>query len=587
VTEPAPPDRILVLDGTSRAAVEAVQSLGKRGLEVHVAARSDCPAFRSRWATRTLIQPSTSDSQRFIRWLRTLPDEYALVIPATGYSLHHLARLDESDPLREALVLPAPEALHTALDKARTLDRAIRLGISVPSSSLRTRRDAAENGPLPRVLKPTCSVLEGSHDLTEVFPTLVRDAEQRKEALERLLQQCPVLEQELVPGIGIGVECLYARGQMVWHFAHERVHEGTGGGLGSGSFYRKSIPAPPELLQAARALLDDLGWHGVAMVEFKYHRASGKFWLMEINPRLWGSVALAIDAGVDFPYGLFCIATDADPGPQPIYKQPYYTRLIPSDLDWIARQIRRSGVSRGLELFSFLRLLIGRESWDHFAWTDPGPLLKSSVEYLRQKRSVLQSRRQARADAQAALRQHAWKVPQLRAHGSTSRILFVCTGNICRSALAAALCRKHYPSLKVESAGFIPREGRRSPDNVQAAARARGASLAEHRSRTLSEAMLRESDVIVLFEPRNFVELRRAFPEYVDKIVMLGALLHPPRASINDPYQRSAAETEHVAAQVEAALAELALLLGVAPGSAAAEPVRRAGVPSPDWSPGR
>ena len=37
MTEPAPPDRILVLDGTSRAAVEAVQSLGKRGLEVHVA----------------------------------------------------------------------------------------------------------------------------------------------------------------------------------------------------------------------------------------------------------------------------------------------------------------------------------------------------------------------------------------------------------------------------------------------------------------------------------------------------------------------------------------------------------------------
>src|SRR5206468_13108861 len=153
--------------------------------------------------------------------------------------------------------------------------------------------------------------------------------------------------------------------------------------------------------------------------------------------------------------------------------------------------------------------------------------------------------------------------------------------------LAAALWKKRHPRLTANSAGFIPRAGRPSPDNVQAAACARGASLADHRSRTLDETMLRESDVIVLFEPRHFVELRRAFPEYVDKIVMLGALLHPPRASINDPYQRSAAETEHVAAQVEAALAELALLLGVAPGSAAADPVRRAGVPSPDWSPGR
>ena len=64
---------------------------------------------------------------------------------------------------------------------------------------------------------------------------------------------------------------------------------------------------------------------------------------MEINPRLWGSVALAINTGVDFPYGLYSVATAADPGPQPQYRRPYYTRLVPPDLDWIARQIRLSG----------------------------------------------------------------------------------------------------------------------------------------------------------------------------------------------------------------------------------------------------
>jgi len=574
VTEPSPIDRILVLDGTSRAAVEAVQSLGKRGLEVHVAARADCPAFRSRWAKRTLTQPSTSDSQKFTDWIRALPDEYSLVVPATGYSLHHLARLPESDPLRRLAVLPAPEALHTALDKARTLDMAARLGISVPASSLRTRRDAAEADSLPRVLKPICSVLERGHDLTEVFPTLVHDAEQRKEALARLLRHCPVLEQELVPGIGIGVECLYARGKLLWHFAHERLHEGTGGGLGSGSFYRKSVAAPPELLQAAKALLDELGWHGIAMVEFKYDPESGRYWLMEINPRLWGSVALAIDAGVDFPYGLFCIATDGDPGPQPAYRLPYYTRLVPPDLDWIGRQIRRAGVSRARELLAFLRVLVGRESWDHFAWTDPGPLMKSSALFLRDKMGALESRQHAHADARAALRQHATNAPRLRAEGAASRILFVCTGNICRSPLAAALWQMQYPAMKIASAGFIPREGRRSPDNVQVAAWARGVNLAEHRSAALDETMLRQSDVVVLFEPQNFVELRRAFPQYLDKIVMLGALLQPPRASIDDPYQRSTEETEHVAAQVEAALAELATLLGVTSARAIAEPAR-------------
>jgi hypothetical protein len=43
------------------------------------------------------------------------------------------------------------------------------------------------------------------------------------------------------------------------------------------------------------------GWHGVAMVEFKIDRRDQLPKLMEINGRFWGSLQLAIDAGVDFP----------------------------------------------------------------------------------------------------------------------------------------------------------------------------------------------------------------------------------------------------------------------------------------------
>ncbi|MGH7343612.1 MAG: hypothetical protein ACREK4_01745, partial [Candidatus Rokuibacteriota bacterium] len=66
-----------------------------------------------------------------------------------------------------------------------------------------------------------------------------------------------------------------------------------------------------------------------------------------------------------------------------------------------------------------------------------------------------------------------------------------------------------------------------------------------------------------------------------EKIVMLGALLHPTRASIDDPYQLSSAETEQVGAQVETGLDELATLLGLAPGGAVIEPPPRAGIASP------
>src|SRR6185312_9651469 len=75
---------------------------------------------------------------------------------------------------------------------------------------------------------------------------------------------------------------------------HERIHAlpVTGGA----STYRRSIEPPEALLRATDTLLSHLRWHGVAMVEFKV-APDGDFRLMEINPRLWGSLPLAVAAG--------------------------------------------------------------------------------------------------------------------------------------------------------------------------------------------------------------------------------------------------------------------------------------------------
>ena len=59
----------------------------------------------------------------------------------------------------------------------------------------------------------------------------------------------------------------------------------------------------------AHKLLSSLRWHGLAMVEFKYSPAAATGWLIEINPRLWGSIHLAVSAGVEFPYLLYLAAT--------------------------------------------------------------------------------------------------------------------------------------------------------------------------------------------------------------------------------------------------------------------------------------
>jgi predicted ATP-grasp superfamily ATP-dependent carboligase len=109
----------------------------------------------------------------------------------------------------------------------------------------------------------------------------------------------PILLQQRIVGPGVGVFMCYQRGNLVAQFSHRRIREKPpSGGV---SVLCESVPVAPQAKQYAQALLDALRWEGVAMVEFKMDEADQTLKLMEINGRFWGSLQLAIDAGVDFP----------------------------------------------------------------------------------------------------------------------------------------------------------------------------------------------------------------------------------------------------------------------------------------------
>src|SRR5215470_5239917 len=79
----------LVLDGHSRAAIETLQSLGKHGVEVDIAAESDCIAFHSKYAQRRLTQPGAHCPRRLGEWIAALDGErgFQLIVASTEFSL--------------------------------------------------------------------------------------------------------------------------------------------------------------------------------------------------------------------------------------------------------------------------------------------------------------------------------------------------------------------------------------------------------------------------------------------------------------------------------------------------------------------
>src|SRR5437764_61831 len=121
----------------------------------------------------------------------------------------------------------------------------------------------------------------------------------------------PFMIQEYISGQAEGVFVLCDHGKPIVFFAHRRLRERPP--TGGVSVLSESIEPNPEAQRIARTILEHVGWHGVAMVEFKVS-AEGTPYLMEVNGRFWGSLQLAIDAGADFPWLLYqsAIGTDLD-----------------------------------------------------------------------------------------------------------------------------------------------------------------------------------------------------------------------------------------------------------------------------------
>jgi predicted ATP-grasp superfamily ATP-dependent carboligase len=294
---------VLVTDGHWRKTLAVVRSLGRKGVRVTVGERTCLnTSFFSKYCSRRILYPSPRRyPEQFIEFLleEIKKNHYNTLFPMEEETLLLLAEHQSEISRYTHLLIPDREKIEFIRDKRNLIQFAEARGIPIPMTSY-----LPPNLTLPAwgeegegfVIKPRIS--SGSFGIAYV---------KRREDLipfyERVHAKYPFpLIQEWVPdGGGIfGLSALFDETSNVKAaFVHKklRMYPVQGGP----STLREGV-RHPQIMELGLSLLQSLNWKGIAMVEFKVDPRDGIPKLMEINPRFWGSLELAIVSGVDFPY---------------------------------------------------------------------------------------------------------------------------------------------------------------------------------------------------------------------------------------------------------------------------------------------
>lgn len=376
--------RVLVTDGHFRKTLAVVRSLGQKGVKVTVGETTPLnTSFFSKYCSKRLVYPSPRrHSDLFIEFLlrEIKKNPYECLFPMEEETLLLMAKYRSEISKYTYLLIPDLKKIEFVRDKGNLVRFAEAHGIPVPKTyefssgqlsptliPVSNRNDLPHQGRESEgyVIKPRIS--SGSYGIAYV---------KKREDLTSFYQSIhrrypfPLIQEYIPDGAGtFGFSALFDEASNVRAaFVHRklRMYPVQGGP----STLREGVEHP-QIMELGLSLLKALNWVGIAMAEFKVDPRDGVPKLMEINPRFWGSLQLAIFSEVDFPYLILKMAKGERF--DPIVRYPVGRRsrwLLFGDILHFLSNPRRFRLQP-----SFFRFFEPRTCDDMISMDDPLPII--------------------------------------------------------------------------------------------------------------------------------------------------------------------------------------------------------------------
>ena len=375
-------------DAPAYGVLAGVRALRARGYRPWVAvAGASTYSARSRAREGTVLVPDPAAGvDRYVSALAEIASELgvAAVLPGTENGLVALAGSDDAFSDDVVVGAPSRETVWRVTDKAVLVELAPQAGLQAPPT-LTLTADALD--PLPDVEYP--AIVKTSRTKTRAGDGTIRSGMVRRvdtpdelRSAVTSIQDANWLIQPYIRGALAAVSGVAWRGQVVCshHQVADRIYP-VDCGI---SAYARSVARDPELDRAIARLVDLLDWSGLFQVQLV--RRGENVFVIDMNPRMYGSLALAVAAGLNLP----AIWVDMLLGRQPLVGHSRRTARYRSE-ERDAGALWAAFVSRDWR--GLVSGLVPHRGTTHaiFSMRDPFPVV-TTIRRLQKERGLIRAR---------------------------------------------------------------------------------------------------------------------------------------------------------------------------------------------------